>query len=178
MTAPRYLRLSPPEIGPSFLDGFARKQQVTRCLRKSGGAWVARDIAFTDDWSAEERRALSARLQRVAADGGFVFSAWNGDVLAGFIAVAPAAFGSACAYLDLLELHVAETLRGYGIGRRLFSAAVDWARTRGADALYISAHSAVETQAFYRAMGCAEAREYNAAHVAAEPCDCQLEYRL
>ena len=44
--------------------------------------------------------------------------------------------------------------------------------------LYLSAHSAVETQAFYAAMGCVEAREYNEAHVASEPFDCQMEYAL
>ena len=41
--------------------------------------------------------------------------------------------------------------------------------------LYISAHSAVESQAFYKAMGCVEAEEYNAEHVEKEPYDCQLE---
>ncbi|MCI8896985.1 MAG: hypothetical protein HFI61_04170, partial [Lachnospiraceae bacterium] len=35
---------------------------------------------------------------------------------------------------------------------------------------------AVETQAFYRAMGCVEAQEYNKEHVEKEPYDCQLEY--
>ena len=44
--------------------------------------------------------------------------------------------------------------------------------------LYISAHSAVESQAFYKKMGCVEAEEYDPAHTAAEPCDCQLEYLL
>ena len=60
--------------------------------------------------------------------------------------------------------------------RRLLAAR--WARDRGAQKLYISAHSAIESQAFYRAMGCVEAHTYNPAHVAAEPFDCQLEYRL
>ena len=49
---------------------------------------------------------------------------------------------------------------------------------RGAKKLYISAHSAVETQAFYRAMGCVEAQEYNQKHVEAEPYDCQMECSL
>ena len=46
------------------------------------------------------------------------------------------------------------------------------------EGLYISAHSAVESQAFYKKMGCVEAEEYDPAHTAAEPCDCQLEYLL
>ncbi len=41
--------------------------------------------------------------------------------------------------------------------------------------LYISAHSAVETQAFYKKMGCTEAQQYRQEHVEQEPYDCQLE---
>ena len=62
--------------------------------------------------------------------------------------------------------------------KALFLAAADWARARGAGKLYISAHSAAESQAFYRAMGCVEAQAYMRHHVEAEPFDCQLEYGL
>ena len=61
---------------------------------------------------------------------------------------------------------------------RLFLLAEGTARQLGAEALYISAHSAVESQAFYKAMGCVEAAEYDPHHTAKEPCDCQLECRL
>ena len=44
--------------------------------------------------------------------------------------------------------------------------------------LYISAHSAVESQAFYHKMGCAEAAVYNQSHVETEPYDCQLECKV
>ena len=57
-------------------------------------------------------------------------------------------------------------------------AAKEWAKKKGAGKLYISAHSSVESQAFYRAMGCMEAEVYNSKHVEEEPCDCQLECRL
>lgn len=50
-----------------------------------------------------------------------------------------------------------------------------FAREKNAKKLYISAHSAVESPAFYKAMGCVEAKEYNAEHVEKEPYDCQLE---
>lgn len=56
--------------------------------------------------------------------------------------------------------------------------ATKWAKDQGASKLYISAHSAVESQRFYEAMGCIEAAEYNEEHVKREPCDCQLEYVL
>lgn len=66
-------------------------------------------------------------------------------------------------------------MRNRGIGSKLFMIAKGWALAHGAKKLYISAHSAVETQAFYRRMGCVEAAFYNKTHVDAEPYDCQLE---
>ena len=50
--------------------------------------------------------------------------------------------------------------------------------TRAAEKLYISAHSAVESQAFYKSLGCVEASEYSPYHVSREPFDCQLELIL
>ena len=67
---------------------------------------------------------------------------------------------------------------GQGIGRELFRLACEQARIRGAQKLYLSAHSAEETQAFYRAMGCVEAAWYHPELVALEPCDCQMEFLL
>ena len=93
----------------------------------------------------------------------------------GFASVEAALFGGEQGYLDLSSIHVSEDMRGMGIGRALFLAAKEWAAGRGAKKLYISAHSAVESQAFYRTMGCVEAREYQQKHVEAEPYDCQLE---
>ena len=96
-------------------------------------------------------------------------------MLKGFASVEPGPLGKDGAYRDLSSLHVSQELRGRGIGRRLFKLAREFAREQGAQKLYISAHSAVETQAFYRAMGCTEAQEYDPAHAQKEPCDCQLE---
>ena len=81
-------------------------------------------------------------------------------------------------YLDLQSLHVSEDMRRSGIGTALFQAASKWAKQQGAAKLYISAHSAIESQRFYRAMGCVEAEEYKKEHVEAEPYDCQMEYNL
>lgn len=84
-------------------------------------------------------------------------------------------FGGEHKYLDLSSIHVSEDMRGQGIGAALFAAAKQWAKEHGAKKLYISAHSAVESQAFYRKMGCVEAELYHPGHVAKEPFDCQLE---
>ena len=69
-------------------------------------------------------------------------------------------------------------MRRKKIGAVLFEAAATWAKENGAEKLYISAHSAVESQAFYRNLGCVEAQVYSQKHVEKEPYDCQLEYKL
>lgn len=56
--------------------------------------------------------------------------------------------------------------------------AADFAGEHGARKLYLSALSAVESQAFYRSMGCVEATEYSAYHTEKESFDCQMEYRI
>lgn len=168
-------RLTAGEIDRALFAGFVRRQEVTRCWRKIDGEWQVRDVAFTDDWSEEDFAFLVTCLRNTVHTGGAVFGAFEDGVLKGFASVEPGPLGKDGIYRDLSSLHVSQELRGRGIGRRLFKLAREFAREQGAQKLYISAHSAVETQAFYRAMGCTEAQEYDPAHAQKEPCDCQLE---
>ena len=101
-----------------------------------------------------------------------------GGVLKGFASVESGLFGGEERYLDLSSMHVSADMRGRGIGAELFAAAAGWARAHGARKLYISAHSAVETQAFYAKLGCVDAARPEKGHVEREPFDCQLELRL
>ena len=174
-----YRLLREEEIDRALLRDFERRQQVTRCWRREEGRWVIRDDPFVDQWSEEDYAFLVQCLRRTVQTGGAVFGALaEGGKAKGFASVEPQSLGARGQYRDLSSLHVSEELRGRGIGKKLFALAADWARSHGAEKLYISSHSAVETQAFYRAMGCAEAQEYNAEHVQKEPFDCQLEYDL
>lgn len=56
-------------------------------------------------------------------------------------------------------IHVSEDFRGMGIGRKLFKIIADNAKDMGALKLYISAHSSVGSQAFYKSLGGTEALE-------------------
>lgn len=114
-------------------------------------------------------------LQKTVRLGGFVYAAFYNDQLKGFVSVESNLFGSAHQYLDLTNIYVSEDMRKCGIGKVLFNAAKVWAEAHSAKKLYISAHSAVESQEFYRSMGCIEATEYNQSYVEKEPFDCQLE---
>lgn len=170
--------LEEKEICPELFDKFVRHQSVTKCRRKVNGEWTVVENPFTDDWSEEEYRMLVGCLKHTVLTGGFVCGAFFRGALKGFVSVESALFGGANRYLDLSSIHVSEDMRGMGIGRTLFGKAAVWAGKNGADKLYISSHSAVETQAFYQEMGCVEAQMYELAHVEREPFDCQLEYRL
>lgn len=170
--------LTVSQITPALFVGFVRRQQVKRCWRKESGRWVLKDIAFLDDWSPADYTHLLQKLRAILLSGGAVLAAFDGKILAGFAAVTNEPFGPAEEYLQLSELNVSQPLRGQGIGRELFRLACEQARIRGAQKLYLSAHSAEETQAFYRAMGCVEATWYHPELVALEPCDCQMEFLL
>ncbi len=170
--------LTVSQITPALFAGFVRRQQVKRCWRKESGRWVLKDIAFLDDWSPADYTHLLQKLRAILLSGGAVLAAFDDKILAGFAAVTNEPFGPAEEYLQLSELNVSQPLRGQGIGRELFRLACEQARIRGAQKLYLSAHSAEETQAFYRAMGCVEAAWYHPELVALEPCDCQMEFLL
>lgn len=173
-----YRVLQLQDLPDGLLDRFDRRQAVTDCLRRENGAWAVRSAPFCDDWDEAERDEMLGALRRTVRTGGFVAGAFEGGALVGFVSLERAPMGSGGQYRDLSQLYVSAGQRRSGIGRALFRRAAEQARADGARKLYISAHSAVETQRFYRAMGCVEAREYDAAHVAAEPYDCQMEYVL
>lgn len=171
----QYRELQEKELCPELFGGFIRRQRVTKCWRKENGKWIVKDDPFIDDWGAEEYKFLVSCLQNTLRTGGFVYAAFEDTALKGFVSVEADFFGGENKYLDLTSIHVSEDMRGRGIGTVLFLAAKQWAKSKGAKKLYISSHSAVETQAFYKSMGCVEAKEYNQYHAEKEPFDCQLE---
>lgn len=174
----QYRNLNAGEICREIFNGFIRHQTVTKCRRKENGIWIIKDDPFIDDWTEEEYQILVDCLKNTVATGGFVYAAFCDDNLKGFVSVEATLFCPEQKYLDLSSIHVSEDMRGKGIGKSLFLAAKEWAKKNGAQKLYISSHSAIESQAFYKAMGCVEAQVYCKKHIEKEPYDCQLECRL
>lgn len=170
-----YRNININEIDRELFADFIRHQTVTKCWRREGGKWIIKDAPFIDDWSEEDYGFLTECLKNTINTGGFVYGAFLDDRLKGFVSVEAEFFGGEQKYLDLSSIHISEDVRGCGIGTKLFLAAKEWAGSKGARKLYISAHSAVESQAFYKKMGCVEAEVYNQEHVQREPFDCQLE---
>ena len=166
--------ISLDEVSPALFDGFIRHQEVTRCLRREIGAWVVKDIAFTEEWGSADFVNLSDELRAVLLGGGFAAGAFAGGGLAGFVIVSGELFLN---YAILLNMQVSYPFRGRGLGRGLFNEAKRFARELGAEKLYISSHSSLESQAFYEKMGCADAEKITRL-AALEPCDRQLECSL
>lgn len=170
-----YKVLSANDVNLPLFASFDRTQKVTKCWRKIDDEWLIKDVPFVDNWSEEDYREIVQYLKNLINFNGYVVGAFFNGQLKGFVSVEPAIFGIHAKYMDLSNIHVSQDMRGQGIGRELFSLAKKWAKEQHAEKLYISAHSAIESQAFYRAMGCVEAVEYNKKLVEKEPCDCQLE---
>ncbi len=173
-----YREIKIDELNIDLFHTFQRRQVVTDCWRKENNKWIIKNAPFIDDWGNDEYKELICCLTNTIMTGGLVYGAFIEDRLKGFVSVESVLMGSDLQYMDLSSIHVSQDVRGQGIGKTLFSIAKDFAQKNNAKKLYISAHSAVETQAFYRAMGCREAKEYNAEHVKREPYDCQLECDL
>ena len=173
-----FRELTPKEINLDLFKHFIRHQVVNDCYRKIEGKWVIKPDPFIDDWTQADYEFLVKCLKNTVETGGAVFGAFINGQLKGFASLESGFFGGENKYLDLSSIHVSEDMRGKGIGRKLFSEIKAKAKEMGAEKLYISSHSAVESQRFYQAMGCVEAKEYNAAHVEKEPFDCQLECEL
>lgn len=174
----KYRSLQEHEINRELFRDFIRRQVVTKCWRKEDGEWIIKDAPFIDEWTEQDYEVLIQCLKRTVRTGGLVYGAFYEEKLKGFAAVLPEIFGGENKYIDLAAIHVSQDMRGTGIGTVLFKEAKRWAKEKGAEKLYISAHSAVESQAFYKRMGCVEAKWYKKEHVEEEPFDCQLEVKL
>ena len=166
------------ELTPGLFHHFDRFQPVEQAWRKEDGAWAIKDVCYTCRWPEERPQALCGLFDASLQEGGQVFGAFVDGRLKGFCAVAGRLIGSQKQYADVTHLYVSHDCRGMGLGSRLFQQAIGFGRALGAKKLYFSAHSAVGPMAFYTAMGCVEAQEYDPHHVRAETCDCQLEYVL
>ena len=162
--------------GPlDFLDGFDRRQTVTRSYQKENGVYVLKDFSFAYDWPMKKKRHIPAMILKPNM---LAYGAYINDCLVGFFALDRRKAGNGGEYLDLAYLQVDAAWRGKGIGRDLFRLAGEKARDLGAARLYISSNPAYESQMFYKAEGCEPARFIDPESARLEPFDIPLEKLL
>lgn len=156
----------------SSMDTFDRYQEVRNVYRLENGRLVLLQHPFCETWSPERKREKAAEI----LSGRFVtFCAFDGGRVVGEIMLIPELDGGR---LIIDSFHVSRDHRRQGIGRRLLEAAADYAKCRGAGALYASCCSAEETIRFYIAAGFSPSEHPIPFYVQDEPCDIQMECRL
>ena len=154
------------------MDSFDRFQEVQNVWRIENGRLVLKFQPFTETWSPEQRRKKAGEI----LSGRFItFCAFEGDAVVGEIMLIPELNENR---LIIDSFHVSRGFRRCGIGRRLIETAADYARSRGACALYASCCSAEETIDFYKAMGFRPSEHPILFFVEDEPFDIQMECRL
>lgn len=173
-----YRELKVNDIHISLFNNFQRRQVVTKRLEQVGNEWKEIDFNFVDDWEEDEYTFLTEHLKNTDKTGGLVIGVFWKNQLKGFASAEPKLFGSKEEYIELSHIYTSNDMRGHGIGKMLFGYVASWAKEQGAKKLYISSHSAVETQAFYNKLGCVDATEIDKKHVEDEPYDRQLEFVL
>lgn len=173
-----YRQLTPEEIPDSLLATFSRYQVTDHVLAYVNGRLIQKEDHFIESWGEKKLIETSRYLRDCTERGGIVLGAFQDSACIGFVSIEPNRFGSYQQYRELTFCHVTSQLRGQGIGKQLFNRSCALARQSGIKSLYLSTHPAVETQAFYQAMGCVLAEEVNPEILAREPLDIQLEKHL
>jgi len=174
-----FKKLTLEELRPGLLDSFERRQKVVRVWKNLNGKRILVLSPFIDDWDNRHKDKIVMRdFSSCIRGGGVVFCALCCQQIVGFAALMRKPFGSRKQYVDLQLLHVSANCRNMGLGKRLFSLCAVQAAEWGAKKIYISAHSAEETQAFYKRLGCVDAAEPSQFHIDLDAADCQMEYVL
>ena len=154
------------------MDLFDRFQEVHNVYRMENGELILKKEPFTETWSPKRRREKASEI----LSGRYaVFCAFDGDTVVGEIMLIPKLNESR---LIIDSFHVSRAYRRHGIGRRLIETAVDYAKSRGAGALYASCCPAEETIRFYLTMGFRPSEHPIPACVEDEPFDIQMERKV
>jgi len=167
------------KISYDMLDKFTRKQTVKQRFSIKNGEEQIEDISFTDDWSADKKRRIVDEFFVDATDNfGYNAGIYSGSDLIAFLSLDCNPIGDDNEYIQLTMLHVSNEFRNKGLGKILFQHAIEKAGVMGAKKLYLSAHSAYESQLFYRNLGCVHAKWVYSIAKELEPYDIQMEYEI
>lgn len=175
----QYKQLIIDDVREGLLDYFNRFQEVKKVWRIIENKKVLIEHPFTEEMDKREKNALiMGHFAECIREGGCVFVALYQNNVIAFATLPYAFFGSRNQYVNIAEFYTSYEFRGYGIGKNLFAQCAEQGKKWGAEKLYISSHSAEETVAFYRSVGCVDAIEINQRLAEKEPYDIQMEYSL
>jgi|GEM_PF-265399 len=161
------------QLNESFLDGYIRYQETTKILLYKDNELTEKEVEFIDDWNQKKLIEISRDLKKCIKDGGVVYAAYDQKRVVGFTNLYNDVFFGK--YINVPYLHTCRGYRSYGIGRYLLNLISVEAQRLGAKKLYISSHSSIESQEFYKRTGCVLTEEINQKLLDEEPYDIQLE---
>ena len=171
-----------------MMDSFDRTQEITHVYRRRrplpGYRIAALRKPKIEDWPAEGKEIFirnwfirSVHMRQLYPGQPLTFGAFSEGQVRGF-AFWDMHNGKAEGYAILYRLFVSKELRRQGLGAQLFLLCAEAAKAAGAQTLYISAEYAVETIAFYRALGCVDAKIDLRREMHSPKTDIPLEYKL
>ena len=172
-----FREIHPTELDGAFLWDFDSYQCYHRMWEKQNDQWALKRTRVVRQWSDEKKLRITAYLSSLLSAGSCVLGAFVEERLGGFLALDKTPGGDRGQYRNLLLLFVDAGYRRLGIGKNLFIECVKKASAMGAEKLFISSIPAVETVAFYLAVGCEDAREIPSEWVDM-PYDRYLEFTL
>jgi GNAT superfamily N-acetyltransferase len=126
-------------------------------------------------WSDAFKQEKISRLLEVFDGGATAYGAFDGDVLVGMSMLDHQTVESGDKRLNLEGMWVSHPFRNQGIGMVLFRMASNEARSKGAQALYVSATPSENTVRFYRRLGCRPADPVDSILFEKEPEDIHFE---
>ncbi|RSK29257.1 GNAT family N-acetyltransferase [Bacillus sp. HMF5848] len=159
------------EIDPS--------QYIEKVWRNIDGEYHLISIDYMEeDWPDGYEKYCDALKESIRAGGVAIGAFDNKQRLVGFVTLNSGFFGETAKYVLLDSMFVSKEFRNYGIGKQLFQRCTEKAKEWGADKIYMCAASSQETIAFYRSLGCVDAKEVNKQLYQSDPRDIQLEFEL
>jgi GNAT superfamily N-acetyltransferase len=138
-------------------------EQALRLLTNYGLYLAASPVAAAGMCFADYEAQLSGLPGKYAeADADLLLARIKGQA-AGCAAITPRILNDGTRASELKRLWVEPKFRGYGLGRGLVMAAVDWARTRGYQALVLDTvnEAMPEASALYQSLGFEETGRFN-----------------
>jgi len=129
-------------------------------------------------WPTSEPEHYTPILIDCFDHGGHFWGVFSGELLVGVVVLENRFIGSAKDTLQMKFLHVSNSYRKQGLGKKLFFLAAEKALELEAKKLYISATPSENTINFYLDLGCVLASEIDDELYTLEPEDIHLEFDL
>lgn len=174
----KYKILKLNDLGDTFLKYFNRYQETDYVLFNDNDKYIIKKDHYIEKWDDTKKKNIIQSLSNCIKKGGNVISVFYNNILIGFAAIENDFFGDNKEYIELSYIHISNEYRNKGIGKKLFELCCIKAREMNAKILYIGTNPSIETQNFYKSVGCIFSKYINENIYNNEPLDIQLEYIL